>query len=327
MFDAATPGTLASLERWWNAFCERAPVLDEDARAFPCVIVGNKMDLLEREGEVEEERVSKVEEAARAMVERLFPTSTLRPSSPPAEANIQSPPSRSPPVRSPTPLSRRALHRSHPSFSSTLSFATAASPPTPTTTGSIAIRKSSALRGSRSRSRSRSAFGSGTVGTVGTMTTTTLSIYHTPSSSLWGGSSDGGYESARDVSRTASPAPSTALDAARGPRRVASRTSTAGSDASTVMPRSRSRTLSTLDMTAEAESTSTMRSPALVFTSAKSGAGVTDVFSAVTSRVVRKWEEEDARESRRMSVWDGGAPVLKLGEDKRGRLSTRCCGS
>ncbi|KAH8105072.1 ras-domain-containing protein [Phellopilus nigrolimitatus] len=57
MFDINRPETLVGLARWWDQFKACAPVLDEEAEDFCCVVVGNKVDLaaeMEGEGEGEE---------------------------------------------------------------------------------------------------------------------------------------------------------------------------------------------------------------------------------------------------------------------------------
>jgi len=45
VYDVNKPETLQGLRRWWNEFKDRAPVMDEEAEDYCCVVVGNKMDL------------------------------------------------------------------------------------------------------------------------------------------------------------------------------------------------------------------------------------------------------------------------------------------
>lgn len=378
MFDASRPATLPSLEKWWDEFRTHAPVRDGDVEEFCTVIVGNKMDMLERRLHSESENVvdglptspsgTYVSEAdAQALINKIVPPS----SRPPTPTDLQHCPSRSDAPGTHTPSSR-TLHRSHPSFNSSL-------PPSPglpsfqQSTRSIAILPNAKAPGkargasnSRSRSRSRSQhFAAGTVGTLGTMTTTTLSIYHTPSSSLFDD-----YASARsaslasasrfthasasssDPSRNASPVPSGAGSAdGRGVRRMASLTLSTTSDVPTVTPRALARSRSpaaSLSLSPPQPPGSPVRGSGvpplpprpergarLFFTSAKTGAGVADVFAHIAARVLRKWEFEEASEARRMSIWDAvpaaGEGAIRL-EDERGGIGRwrghgRCCAS
>ena len=45
MFDVNKPETLEQLTKWWDEFCARAPVDEEDMERFCCVVVGNKIDI------------------------------------------------------------------------------------------------------------------------------------------------------------------------------------------------------------------------------------------------------------------------------------------
>ena len=77
MFDVNRPDSLRGLQKWWDEFKARAPVADEDAEDFCCVVVGNKIDLAEAaqgnsEGGVAgSSRVSESE--AESFLERLIP--------------------------------------------------------------------------------------------------------------------------------------------------------------------------------------------------------------------------------------------------------------
>lgn len=377
MFDASRPSTLPSLEKWWKEFQTHAPVRDEEATEFCTAFVGNKMDLVERRaaaahGGEEADAASTLEEyvsfpAAKAFVESIIPPPPPRPASPVRTSDPTT--SQSPPSRPRTPTARLALHRSHPSFTSN-------HPPSPsrslyqTASRSIAIApavkslsKSRGFGHSRSRSRSRSQqFAAGTVGTMGTMTTTTFSIYHTPSSSIYEDYASARSESlasasritrpsasTTDLSRAGSPAPSQAgsPDGRPALRRITSLTMSATSSATTVKPlhelkltRSRSPaasfSLAHPPAAAPRENGITPlpprpeRGPRIFFTSAKTGMGVSDVFAYIAARVVKKWEYDEAEESRRMSVWDApmaATSAVRLGEgDTRGkRIGARCC--
>ena len=45
MFDVNRPETLDGLNKWWDEFKVRAPVPDEEAEDYCCVVVGNKVEL------------------------------------------------------------------------------------------------------------------------------------------------------------------------------------------------------------------------------------------------------------------------------------------
>lgn len=46
MFDVNTPDSMFALKKWWDEFCDRAPVADEDINDYCCVVVGNKIDTI-----------------------------------------------------------------------------------------------------------------------------------------------------------------------------------------------------------------------------------------------------------------------------------------
>jgi len=45
MFDLSGPTTMHAMKRWWANFCDKAPVADEHATEYCCVVVGNKIDM------------------------------------------------------------------------------------------------------------------------------------------------------------------------------------------------------------------------------------------------------------------------------------------
>jgi Ras-related protein Rab-7A len=54
MYDVSSPKSLHSLLKWWDEFKERAPVREGEEEDFCCVVVGNKVDVVEaRNGVVE----------------------------------------------------------------------------------------------------------------------------------------------------------------------------------------------------------------------------------------------------------------------------------
>ncbi|KII83882.1 hypothetical protein PLICRDRAFT_46638 [Plicaturopsis crispa FD-325 SS-3] len=83
MYDVNRPQTLHALTKWWDEFRERAPVSDEEAETFCCVVVGNKIDIPGKD------RIS--DEETRAFVDGLLPPSCTpsppRPASPPLPPN------------------------------------------------------------------------------------------------------------------------------------------------------------------------------------------------------------------------------------------------
>ncbi len=199
---------------------------------------------------------------------------------------------------------------------------------------------------SHSRSRSRSTIFRG--GTIGTMTTT-HTIYHTPTSSIFDT-----FESARSSpqprsshfpSNAPSPAPSRSPSHSpvRSPRRKLSMASMS-SDAQTITPSLfvRGKNLNT-DSTSH---TSPLPSPAhslpvppplehgprLFFTSAKTGDGVADVFEYVARRVVERFEHDEAIDARTLHVAEGsvdGSSTIRLRGPQYDRYPWKdsCCGS
>ena len=47
MFDVNQPHTLGALTKWWDDFRDKAPVLDDRVEEFCCVVVGNKIDIVQ----------------------------------------------------------------------------------------------------------------------------------------------------------------------------------------------------------------------------------------------------------------------------------------
>jgi len=163
----------------------------------------------------------------------------------------------------------------------------------------------------KSRSRSSSRFQQGTM----TTTHTSLTIYHTPSSSLFDV-----YQSAR-----ASPEPSSyyapyrnrspSSSPSRASRRMASSSSTSSGSMLTLTPSLFAHRAAVTAPPAPRPDSSLSplpeKRPKLFFTSAKTGEGVSDVFEYITQRVVRRWEYDEDMETRAM---DGSAgETVRLG--------------
>ncbi|KAI0364898.1 ras-domain-containing protein [Pilatotrama ljubarskyi] len=306
MFDVNQPQTLQALTKWWADFRDKAPVPDEDLAEFCCVVVGNKIDMARAQqpqaGSAHPAAVTEAE--ALAFVHRLVP----RPATPP-----------SPTVRLAPPPDQSLADDE-------LDLPPSPPPDHPDAprTGSIDIDvathllRGRASRASRSRSRS-TLFHHGTAGTM----TTTNTIYHTPSSSLFDT-----FESALSspaftalsAPASRSPSPSTSRDrqsSLRSPRRMPSASSM--SSAPTITPslfiRGQAEASTTITATTTPEWGSPPgdsyappppleRYPKLFFTSAKTGEGVADVFEYVARRVVQRQEYEEALEARTMHVHD-----------------------
>ncbi|KAH9855732.1 ras-domain-containing protein [Lenzites betulinus] len=318
MFDVNQPQTLDALTKWWADFRDKAPVSDEAVDEFCCVVVGNKIDIAQAAANPH----SAVSEAeAVDFVHRLVP----RPITPPSPTVRLAPPDDDifddteelPPSPPPEDLD---------------------TPRTDSIDISAHLLRGRKSRTSRSHSRSTLFRGGSTAGTM----TTTHTIYHTPSSSLFDA-----FESALSspaftaLSAPASRSPSRDSPL-RSPRRIPSASSM--SSAPTITPslfiRGQAETATTTATTPESGSPPGAscahppleRYPKLFFTSAKTGEGVQDVFEYVARRVVTRQEHEEAVEARTMFVHDADQSMsihLSAGNtsdrSQWGRGS--CCGS
>ena len=324
MYDVNDPKTLEALTKWWHEFKDRAPLRDEDVADFCCVVVGNKVDLVPA-GEFP----PVMEGDAVRFMEGICPDEE-----PVVNVSLTSP------LQPPFSLGGDLV-------------------PTTLRSGSIDIsdhrtRLYSFPRG-QSRSRSRSFLRGGTVSS----TRTGLSIYHTPSSSLFEN-----YESARTsptpASRSPSPPPNIPLSPTSGnwTRRKAS-SSSSSSSTPTITPNNfalqRARTNSnplpsisqqqdqadptyTLDhLNPPAQLLTPERKPKLFLTSAKTGDGVVGVFEYIAKRVVARWEYQENLEARTMHMQESTSDTVRLGisNSRNGRTGSHlkptrivsCCSS
>jgi Ras-related protein Rab-7A len=354
MFDVNEPDTLEALTKWWDEFRESAPLADEDMEDYCCVVVGNKIDMVgsgNGNGPVTEA------EALRFLDVLVPPPS--RPPSPirvlPFEARrddaVEEDDEDDPMASS--QLTVRALPHiefpapNHPRRSS--SNSPTPSPPR-THSSSIAIipspnavphspSHSPKHRVIKPRSRSSSRLYGGTM----TTTHTTLTIYHTPSSSLFDV-----YQSARTSpepwsSPGSSPSPNSSYRASRRMPSLSSASTSSGS-AVTMTPslfaREQTNARNTASTTPEddpfaltAAPPPPERGPKLFFTSAKTGAGVSAVFEYIAQRVVKRGEYEERAEARRLHVREASAAdTIRLGLEggkrrKGGGRWAECCGS
>ena len=356
MFDVNRPETLDGLNKWWDEFKVRAPVPDEEAEDYCCVVVGNKVDLAEDEGGIGfgngngrggQTQVTEVE--AESFLEELIPRATPVPPTSPYDQD---------------PGSARwaSIHENGSAYSDSAEGEDDELADSPQRTQSINIQNGHTQhpyakrnkRASKSRSSERSFYG-------GTMTTTrtTLSIYHTPSSSFFdsyeSALSSPGLPSGNDsVIQLSSP-----LTSPRGSirisRRMTNASASSSSSAPTITPslftrRRASPTDVTTPPTPPALEHSNSqgvslneihspphpeRRPKLFLTSAKTGAGVANVFEYIAKRVVMKWEYEEAIEARTLHVRDGTmtSGVIQLDQPtKRSKLGNwmngwSCCQS
>ena len=293
MYDVNRPQTLQGLKKWWKEFQERAPVPDEDASDYCCVVVGNKIDLAQ---ELEYGRKMLVsEEDAQRFLEQLIPLAPGSPISsplPPLNPNLN--PQQA--EESPSALVTSESSASCQSSSNGVGTGADAGQVDDTQSESATIQpkpidiRHSGHGPSVSRATSRSRLGS-------TMTTThtSLSIYHTPSSSFFDE-----FVSAPSTpihSNNHSPASSTDTSHIAAPTSASRRrpTTSTSSSSETITP----------SLFARPPSTSTTptplpldRGPRLFLTSAKSGQSVPLVFEYIAKRVVSRWEWEETVQER-----------------------------
>ncbi|KAG6889263.1 hypothetical protein C0995_002258 [Termitomyces sp. Mi166 len=344
MFDVNAPATMAALTKWWAEFREQAPLADEDIQDFCCVVVGNKIDVTGGE-----ERVTEGE-AMTLLMELVPPASS--PSVPPERDDNT------------IPLEESALSPLSPSHgtiqpSETVEFPTTPRQLHPPRSDSIAIalnsnssdfRHHSASRSpahhlSKSRSQSASHFYSGTM----TTTHTTLTIYHTPSSSLFDV-----YQSARSSPEPwSSPSLSpSSMALSRSPNASVrdrpistfsnSTLSMSSGSIATITPSLFAREFRgtipspTTDTSPQDDDAFIVfppppdRGPKVFFTSAKTGAGVPEVFEYIARRVVRRWEYEERLKARHTHIREpsvGDTVQLDLLQRTEERARTACCGS
>ncbi|KAF5309742.1 hypothetical protein D9611_013617 [Ephemerocybe angulata] len=302
MFDVNAPETMISLKKWWAEFKERAPLDERDAEDYCCVVVGNKIDL-------KDENPCVSEPQALAFLDELVPSSQQ---TEPSQGTTPAETSSVPPPSSPKPIRSEAIPVASGSSSS---YA-----PKHTLT--------------KSRTRSPSRF----YGTA-TSTRTTLTIYHTPSSSLFDT-----FHSARTSpeSTPRSLAGSSVLSRGRRQTKLSTGSSSSGV---TITPRTFAReqpsspisdiiiTLpddelnsTTLPSSSSLPSPIPDRGPKLFFTSAKTGEGVSDVFEYIAQRVVKKWAYDERMDERMLHYREGsGDDTVRLGLRNAGRKSSRCC--
>ncbi|KDR73264.1 hypothetical protein GALMADRAFT_142392 [Galerina marginata CBS 339.88] len=361
MFDVNTPETMLSLKKWWGDFCDRAPVpSNADMNDYCCVVVGNKIDMI---GKVNGDGPVSESEALQFLDELVPPSPSASPAS---EINVLPPTS----SNGYPELSHQLNGDSHSSIiksPSNSSSSSQLSPSQPPRSSSIAIaphfdsshnRESSYSpkhQLSKSRSRSASRFYSGTM----TTTHTTLTIYHTPSSSMFdtfrsARSSPEPSSSSAELSEATSPpgsvrrrsmtmlssgSASSGSAATITPSLIARERSNGngnsiGAPTTNATPSSSPLIHSSIPAAFTAPPLPPERGPKMFFTSAKTGDGVSDVFEYIAQRVVRRWEYEEWVEARTMHFREasGAGPArqtIRLQSEGRGmkKAWSDCCSS
>lgn len=301
VYDVTKPQTFYNLKKWWHEFQDRAPVPDDDAYDYCCVVVGNKVDLVENESNAP---IS--EEEVMSFLERLVPSVSNSVNSP-ADTIVPSSPF-------PDPVHSQA--QEFPSSSDhNVSDDDSTIPPSETGLPSqspIDIRHT--RRGqSLSRATSRSRFG-------GTMTTTHtgFSVYYTPPSSIFD----------EYISAPSSPTTNSRLNPSPGPlsssvqrRRGAATSTTSSSD--TITP-------TTFALGAPSSVTLTLeRGPKHFLASAKSAKSVPEIFQYISKRVVSRWEWEDQVQSQMLAYAERSEirTVNLQTNNTRPSWAVTCCGS
>lgn len=362
MFDVNTPETMHALKKWWADFCDRAPLADGDAHDYCCVVVGNKIDTAGRgRGLVSaSEALEFVDELVPGQAgERETTIQVLPPEvsngSPEIAQHI--PPAVLAAAARPdnVPSPSIAIHPKFPPYHHPSTSSSSSSPAGHEPGASPSASPKHQLFKSRSRSSSR--FYAGTM----TTTHTTLTIYHTPSSSVFDV-----YQSAR-ASPEPGPAPDPPPGASPGlaprqrtltmlstgsassgsaptitPSLIAREREAAAQGAAGASPVGVSPTSGPPSASAGGSSTTGAsalpprppeRGPRLFFTSAKTGEGVADVFEYVARRVVQKWAYDEWVEARTMHFREasasaaaggaGGSATVRLLQGQGGRWGER----
>ena len=351
MFDVNRPATLHALTRWWSEFRVHAPLHDEDMADYCLVVVGNKTDLVRSS-----EGVAVSESTALRFINELVPPSESRSSTPetpkddlrwvPArvasgsddEIGLQDsgdPESDADGAGSATEIilvdethaaAAAAADEGINDDAADADANTSAAPVLPTIvapprTPSIDLQALHQKRTSKSRSRS-SRFSPAPNGTISS-THTGFTSFHTPASSFSDLAGGDPFESAPSSppgrSRSCSPSPLPRAHRAR----ISRSTSTASTSTAPTITPARYATAQALESTIDRRPP---RGPKLFFTSAKTGAGVSDVFTYVAQRVVMRWEWEEAHAE---EINSAGSTV-HLGDHRSTPSRTRrpaCCSS
>lgn len=298
MFDVNQPETLTALKKWWEEFCERAPVYEDDLQDYCCIVVGNKTDLVSSNAIGSTSVVTETQ--ASRFLDDLVPPSP-RPPSPCEEVSIA--------------IEQAILEEPASDHDGTVIDISSSFPHS--RSQSIDINHY-VRRHSKHSSWNSTNINNGTLTSTHTGTTS----FHTPSSSLFDV-----YESAR--SSPLPPSVSSRLSSpVRRQRRPSSLSSSSSSSARTITPslftrRYEQATAAVLPCHPFLPE----RGPKLFFTSAKTGEGVNDVFEYIARRVVMRWEYEEVVDARTLHVQEPSETIrlgLSRGESSK-RLTGSCC--
>ncbi|KAH9964779.1 P-loop containing nucleoside triphosphate hydrolase protein [Lactifluus volemus] len=349
MFDVNKPATLHALTRWWSEFRTCAPLADEDMEEYCLVVVGNKTDLISGSDN------ATTEEDALRLIDELVPPSDTRSTSSPAtpvderdwlptrvvngsdddemcvhtNGNLNPDTTQSEDI---ILLDETSTAHATPDTDGDPEVDTDTSVPTimiPPRTSSIDLTSHHHKRTSKSHSRnSQLSFAAAHGGTLGS-THTGFTSFHTPASSFSDGAHAEPFQSALSspLSRSRSPSSSSPLIHAHNNRSHTTRRCSLSpstisiSTAPTITP----ARYATAQALARAMPPRPPRGPKLFFTSAKTGAGVSDVFAYIAQRVVTRWEWEEARAEQPNGVSTVGLDQAMIGQKKTFRST--CCSS
>ena len=300
MFDANAPQTMQALTKWWSEFKQRAPVSDEEVHSFCCVIVGNKVDLVQA-------GIGVTVEEAQKFARNLVPLSSPEPppAAEPALGDIT--------VEDYIAGDAESIIDDHEPGSDPAPLA-----PSPRIDIQNGSSESCSYLGTRH----------GTASVYGTFRSG-LTSFHTPSSSV----SDI-YASARS-----SPLPGSRHESPARVRKMSSlstTTTTSSSSAPTITPSlfTRGQRATTPPTPPDAPDTPRSYLPdppdlgaKLFFTSAKTGLGVSEVFEYIALRVLKKLAYEEAVEAQTLHISDGDTVRLGLKDSGRNwQAPGTCCG-
>jgi len=322
VYDVRRPKSLAEVSTWWRAFADKCPVLPEEEATWPVVVVGNKIDLL-NQVEGTEDAIWRKEEA-REFVERLI--DVTEEDVDPAEVNIS--------VEGPSGAPEEV------EASKAVSI---------TINGHGIDELSNGSGGSANQHRDRIY---PATSTTYNSSRTGNTIFHTPSSSFHSNESSEHFHSAASSFYSQSPvSPAPSLfqsgSGARSRSRRRLTIDTLSSSSETITPSLYARGLPPPGSNAPASpGPPTPRTPSirhpwpppdldppergakLLFTSAKTGEGVSEVFNYIARRTVRRLEWFEAHHD---IPFGEESVIAHLGRgnvnnlSQFGTLAGRCC--
>ncbi|KAJ3824999.1 ras-domain-containing protein [Lentinula raphanica] len=314
VFDVNAPDTLHALKKWWIQFKVHAPLEDDELGNFCCVVVGNKVDLGEGMVSVTQ---------AESFLDTLIPPDLYRDIGEDSDEE-DDPLSASQLTATPTRINSRQALQTHQLLSPSSSLS---------------------ISQPRSKSRSRSTDPNLTRSIYASSSVSGLSIYHTPSSSVYdpylsarsspdlefsnvahapGGDLRPRYDSISSLASSSSAAESFFSAISSSSSSTPSLPSSPSPPLLPLVPSS-SHPHSHLRLELEPPSDSSTEvqappdtGPRLFFASAKTGEGVNDVFEYVAKRVVRQWDwETEQKQKQRVGEDDDDEYVRIPGTNHR----------